>query len=143
MLQVIDNSVIREQLLGLTNSGCSLRDACERLMVSEEVARRVLEEVPRSLNLTAENEVRQLLDSKAPKVIQALLSIGLDETLDNVTARVSALKCLAELHRSTAEKDKENLDQFEETVNKMRKIVDNRLAKLAFGESRVNLIDLK
>lgn len=103
------------QLKTLLDSGISLEDACETLSLDIDGARAFL--------IAQEGEEISAEDFlKENKIIalRALLNIGLDTAIENVSARVSALKIIAE---GAGELPQLPVDKYSEMFKKMKGVV--------------------
>jgi predicted HTH domain antitoxin len=102
------NNGINNQLKKLvTQDGVSIEEAAELLGLDVEMCQLAL------MSMTErEIDCEKLIEENKVACIQALISIGLDENIDNVSARVGALKIIVERKGALPEIAANKLDEL-------------------------------
>ena len=105
---------IEIQLNALLDSGVSLEDACETLGIDVDGAKAFLGSKSKK-----EVGVEDILKEYKPICLRALISIGLDPEIENVSARVAALKIIVD---GGGELPQLPIDKFSDAFKKMKEI---------------------
>lgn len=122
------NNDVSLQLKTLLENGISLEDACETLGLDEDGARAFLSSESKK-EVSAEDFIKE------HKLIclRALVNIGLDSSIDNTSARVSALKIIVE---GAGEMPALPIDKYSEVFKKMKNVTNKH--RLAYENGTLN-----
>lgn len=106
------------QLRALVESGLSVEEAAEAMDLDVDAAKDYL-----TGEYNREVTAEELIKRYKPQMIQVLANIALDETLENVAARVSAAKVFVEGKGETPELP---VDKLSEAYRKMKQVIEKQ-----------------
>lgn len=106
------------QLRALVESGLSVEEAAEALDLDVDAAKDYL-----TGEYNREVTAEELIKRYKPQMIQVLANIALDDTLENVAARVSAAKVFVEGKGETPELP---VDKLSEAYRKMKQVIEKQ-----------------
>jgi len=115
-----DKKKLNDKLQHFINEGLSVEDACNILGIDIDNAKLALQANDINNEINQEVETKNILRLAKPRALKALISIGLDKSIDNVSARVAALRSIAEYDENV--NDDINKDRLSEIYRKMQEV---------------------
>lgn len=116
-----NDSTIEIQLKTLLNSGVSLEDACDQLELDRDAAELYIKG-----GMEQNKSVDDLIKEFKPICLKALIEIGLDRGIENISARVTALKTVVE---GEGEFPAMPVDKLSAMYKKMKGVVESYSSK--------------
>lgn len=115
---------LTEQIKGLMSSGMSLGEICSRLSMTIEAAQYLLDGPKVIPPSDQDEECAKILQTNKVKVLKELLAIGLDGSIDSVSARVKALTEFLNYDKGLKDEKLKVTDEFEDRVKKLREVME-------------------
>ena len=132
-------NTLNEKLKHLVSEGLSVEDAAECLGLDIDSAKLALKANDISSNLEDTDNVDEILRISKPKALKALINIGLNSKIENVSARVAALSAIAKYDDKDTSIEK---DKINEIYRKMRAVSEKYDKELADSKiSKINNIN--
>lgn len=121
-------SSLNEKLQHFIEEGLSIEDACSILNLDIDSAKLALaaNDITDEINACG-NETKDILRVAKPKALKALISIGLDKRIDNVSARVAALRSIAEFDEDKGDINKNKIGEIYRKMQEVAKKYDEEL----------------
>lgn len=119
---------LNEKLQRFIDEGLSIEDACGILNLDIDSAKLALQANDINDELSScGNEINEILKVAKPKALKALINIGLDVRVDNVSARVAALRSVAEFDEDNKNVDKNRILELYAKMQEVAKKYDEEL----------------
>jgi len=129
------NSTVNNQLKQLVNDGLSVEEAAECLGLDVDACKLVLTSAEGT-----EIDCEELINSRKVDCIRALIDIGLDTSLDNISARVAALKIIVERKGMLPELDATKLNNVFQRMKVVTDKYANATAALPSAQHQTTVV---
>lgn len=124
-----DKNSLNSKLQHLVDEGLSIEDAASVLGLDIDSAKVALN-ANDVLSLNHINDTKELIKVAKPQAIKALISIGLNPRIENVSARVSALRSIAEFEDEETNIEKDKIKEIYAKMQEVAKKYNEEQAKL-------------
>lgn len=129
---------LNDKLISLVEDGLSIEDAASCLGLDPDHAKEVIL-FNKSLNssIKDKDDPDKIIEENKPKAIKALIRIGLDNSIENISARVAALRAIVE-HKSysTEAEDK----KIQEMYKKMTEVSSRYEKELSIKKDSTTVV---
>lgn len=122
------NNSLNDKLQSLINEGLSLEDAASCLGLDVDSVKMALNANDIKSELDNTDDVTELIKISKPKALRALVKIGLDSKIENVSARVAALRSIAEYEDISTDVNQNKINEIFRKMHEVSKKYDEELA---------------
>lgn len=132
----MDKMNLNNKLISLVEDGLSVEDAASCLGLDPDHAKEVIC-ANKEMALKANDDPDKIIAEAKPKAIRKLVQIGLNDSIENIPARVAALRAIAEYKSFNTEAEN---NKIQEMFKKMTEVSNKYEKELAAKKESTTVI---